>query len=105
MLLREELLVTGSILTLSSPKFDLSVLLMLPLDTDSLVLRADIGLFEPLGVALLGGCFPLRLSLRGSTARVFSGYRAVLGARSLNIPVIWRLELTRHVILFAGGIQ
>ena len=35
---------------------------MLPLSTDCLALRATIVLFEPLGLALLGGCLPLPLS-------------------------------------------
>ena len=80
-----------------SPRFDLSALVMLPLSPDSLALRAAIGLLDPLGLALLGGCLPLPLSLRGSTTRAFSGYRAVLGTRSLYIPVIWCFRI-RHVI-------
>ena len=69
-----------------SPRFDLSVLLMLPLSTDCLALRAAaIGLFEPLGPAFLGGSLPLPLSLRRTTTRAFSAYRAVLGTRSLHI--------------------
>ena len=65
------------------PRFDLSALLMLPLtrSTDYLSLRAAIGLFEPLGLAPLGGYLPLPLSLRRTTTRAFSGYRAVRGTR------------------------
>ena len=62
---------------------------MLPLSPDCHALRAAIGLIDPLGLALLGGCLPLPLSLRGTTTRAFSGYRAVLGTRSLHIPVIY----------------
>ena len=97
LLLREELLVAGSIFAFFSPRLDLSALLMLPLSTDCLALRAAIGLFEPLGLALLGGCLPLPPSLRGSTTRAFSGYRAVLGTRSLDIPVIGCF-IIRHVM-------
>ena len=67
---------------------------MLQLSTDCLALRAAaIGLFEPLGPAILGGCLRLPLSLRQTTTRAttraFSGCRAVpLGTRSLHIPVI-----------------
>ena len=62
---------------------------MLPPSTDCLALRAAaIGLFEPLGPAFLSGCLPLPLSLRRTTTRAFSGYRTVIGARSLHIPVI-----------------
>ena len=61
---------------------------MLPLSPDSLALRAAIGLIDHLGLALLVGCLPLPLSLRRTTARAFSGYRTVLGTRSLHIPVI-----------------
>ena len=69
--------------------FDLSVLLMLPLSTDCLALRAAaIGLLEPLGHPFLGRCLPLPLSLRGTTTRAVSGYCAVLGTRSLHIPVV-----------------
>ena len=72
-----------------SPRFDLSVLLMLLLSTDCLALRAAaIGLFESLGPAFLGGCLPSPLSLRRTTTRAFSGYRAVLGTRSLHIPLV-----------------
>ena len=60
---------------------------MLPLSPDSLALRAAIGLIDPLGLALLGGCLPLPLSLRGATARASSGYCAVLGARSLHMVI------------------
>ena len=75
-------------LSFISPGFDLSALLMLRLSTDCLALRAAIGLFEPLGLALLGVCHPLHLSRRRTATRAFSGYRAVLGTRSLHIPVI-----------------
>ena len=86
----DRLHLTVLIVAFYSPRFDLSVLLMLPLSTDCLALRAAaIGLFEPLGPAFLGGCLPLPLSLRRTTARAFSGYRTVLGTRSLYIiPVI-----------------
>ena len=53
--------------------------------TDSLALRAAIGLLDPLGLALLGGRLPLSLSLRESTTRAFSGWRAVLGTYSLIV--------------------
>ena len=67
-----------------------SALLTLPLHSpDSLALRAANGLFDPLGFASLGGCLPLTVSLRESTTRAFSGYRAVLGARLLDILVIY----------------
>ena len=73
---------------LRSSRFDLSALLMLPVSPDSLALRATIGLSDPLGLALPVRCLPLpRLSLR-RTQRAFSRYRAVLGTRSLHIPVI-----------------
>ena len=88
LLLCEDLLVTGSILPFFSPRLDLSALLMLPLSIDCLALRAAIGLFEPFGLALLGGRLPLPLFLRRTTTRTFSVYRAVLGTRSLHIPVI-----------------
>ena len=61
---------------------------MLPLFPDSHALGAAIDLFDRLSLAMLGGCFPLPLSLRWSTARAFSGCRAVLGTTSLHIPVI-----------------
>ena len=61
---------------------------MLPLSTDCLAWRAAIGLFEPLGLASLGGCHPLPLSRRRTTIRASSGYRVVLGTGSLHIPVI-----------------
>jgi len=58
---------------------------MLPLySPDSFGLRAAIGLFDPLGLALLGGCLPLPLSLRESTTRAFPGYRAALATRSFD---------------------
>ena len=95
--------VTDSILAFFSARFDLSALLMLPLSIDSYALRAAIGLFEPLGRASLGGCLPLPLPLRRSTTRAFSGYRAVLVTRWLDISVIWCF-IIRHVILFAGGL-
>ena len=98
-LLREELIVTGSILVYFSARFDLLALLKLPLSSDYLVARAAIGLFDPLGLASLGGCLPLPFSLRGSTTRAFSGYRAVLGTRSLDIPGIWCFVVL-HVICF-----
>ena len=97
--LRKELIVIDSIVVFSSPTFDLSALLMLPLSPDSLSLRAAIGLFNPLGLALLGGRLPSPLSLRGSTSSAFSGYRAVLFTRPLDIPVIWCCVI-RHVICF-----
>ena len=72
-----------------SPRFDLSVLLMLPFCTDRLALRAAaIGLFEALGPAFLGGCLPLPLCLRRTTTSAFSAYCAVVGTRSLHIPLI-----------------
>ena len=73
----------------SLPRFDLSAVLMLPLSPDPFALRAAIGLIDPLGLALLGGCLPLPLSLRGTTTRPFSGYSAVPGTRSLRIPVTY----------------
>ena len=79
--------VTDSILAFFSPRVDLSALLMLPfLPTPLLCFAAAIGLFDPLGLALLGGILPLPLSLRESTTLTFSGYRAVLGTRLLDIP-------------------
>ena len=84
----------------SSPTFGLSALLMLPLSPDSLGLRAAIGLIDPLGLALLGGCLPLPLFLRGTTTRAFSGHRPVLGTRSLHIPMIYLVFLIRHVFCF-----
>ena len=84
-------------LTFFSPRLDLSALLMLPLFPDCLALRAAIGLIGLLGLALLGGCLPLPLSLRGTTTGAFSGYRAVLGTGSLHIPVIYWCFMTRHV--------
>ena len=72
---------------------------MLPFSPDSLALRAAIGMFDPLGLALLGCCLPLPQPLRASTTPAFSGYRAVLGTRSLDIPVIWWF-ITLHVICF-----
>ena len=72
-----------------SPGVDLSDLLRLSLSTDCLALRAvATGLFEPLGPAFLGGSLPLPLFLRQTTTRAFSAFRAVLGTRSLHIPVI-----------------
>ena len=71
------------------------------LSPDSLALRATIGLIDLFGLALLVGCLPLPLSLRRATP-AFSGYRAVLGTRSLHIPVIllcWCFT-TRHVFRF-----
>ena len=76
-------------LSIFFPRLDLSALLMLPLSPDSLAVWAAIGLFDPLGLALLGGCLPLSLSLRWSTTRASSGYRAVRGTRSLDIPLTW----------------
>ena len=61
---------------------------MLPLFSHCLELWAATGVFERLGLALLRGCIPLLLSLRRTTTHAFSGYRAVLGTRSLHIPVI-----------------
>ena len=63
-------------------------------------LGAAIDLFDPLGLALLGGCLPLPLFLRWSTTRAFSGYRAVFGTRSLDILVIWCCFIFRHVFRF-----
>ena len=70
---------------------------MLPLSPDSLALPAAIDLFDPLGLALLRGCLPLPLSLSEPSTRLFSGYRAVLGTRSLDIPVIWCFLIRRSV--------
>ena len=71
-----------SVVAIVSPRFDLSVLLMLPLFTDCLALRAAaIGLFEPLGPAFLGGS---SLSSPDDYMRL-QGFRAVLGTRSLHI--------------------
>ena len=75
--LREELIVTDSILSFFSPRFHLSSLPMLPLSPNSLALRAAVGLFDTLGLAVLGVCLPLPHFLRGSTSRAFSGYRAL----------------------------
>ena len=88
-----------SILDFFSARFDLPTLLVIPLSPDSRALRAAIGLLAPPDLALLVGCLPLPLSLRGSTTGAFSGYRAVLGTRSLNIPMIWCF-ITRHVMCF-----
>ena len=77
---------------------------MLPLSPDSLVLRATIGWIEPLCLDVLGVCLPLSLSLRRTSTRALSGYRAVLGTRSVHIPVI-NLVLyssTRLLFLTAG---
>ena len=81
-------------LSFFSPMFDISALLMLPLSPDSLALRAVIGLFNPLGFALPSGCLPMPLSLCGSTALAFSGYRAVPGTKSLGFII-------HRVILFS----
>ena len=89
-----------SMFSFFSAGLDLSALLMLMLYPDSLALRVAIGLFDPLGLALLGGCLSLPLSLRGSTTRAFSGYRAVVCTRSLNIPLTWCLTI-QHVICFS----
>ena len=73
---------------------------MIPLySPDSLGLPAAIGLFDSLGLALLGGCLPLPLSLRDSTKRTFSGYRTGLGTISLDIPVIYLVfhKSARHL--------
>ena len=81
---------------------------MLPLSPDSLALRAAIGLIDPRGLALLGGCLPLPLTLRGTTTRAFSGYRVVLGARSLRIPVIYFVfynSARGTSSVFAGGME
>ena len=86
-----------------SPRFDLSDLLKLPLSTDCLALRAAIGLFEPFGLALLGGCLPLPLSLRRTTA--FSGCRAVLGTRSLHIPAIALLVVCNSARLLFSPVE
>ena len=75
-------------------------MLTLPPSTDSLALRPAIGPIDPLGLALLGGCLPLPLSLRGTTTRAFSGYRAVLGTRSLHIPVIYLVFYNSARVLF-----
>ena len=74
----------------------------IPLAPDPLALRATIGLINPLGLALLVGCLPLPLSLRRTTTRAFSGYRAVLCTGPLRIPVIDLLVFyrTRHVFCF-----
>ena len=104
LLLREELLVTGSVL---ASFFFLSEVRSPGLAEATVFYRlftsrAAIGLFEPLGLASLGGCVPLPLSLGGSTTRAFSGYRAVLGTRSLDIPVIWCFIMvvsSRHFFL------
>ena len=57
---------------------------------NSLALRAAIGgLFDSLGLTLLGGCLTLPLPFRESTTwydiRAFSGYCVVLGTQSLVI--------------------
>ena len=88
-------------LDIFSPRFGLSALLTLPLSPDSLDLRAAIGLIDPLGLALLIACLPLPLSLRGTTPRAFSGYRAVLGTRSLHIPVIFLVFYHSACLLFS----
>ena len=91
----------GLILAFFSPRFGLSVLLlMLPLSPESLALRAAIGLIDPLGFAILGGCLRLPLSLRGTTTRAFSGDHAILGSRSLHIPVIYLVSYNSAHLLF-----
>ena len=92
-------------LSFFSLRGSVSALLMLPLSPDSLALRAAIGLIDPLGLALLGSCFPLPLSLRGTTTRAFSGYLAVLGTRSLHIPVISGVLFFGTSSFFAGGME
>ena len=87
-----ELIVTDSILAFFSLQGShVSALLMLPLSSDSLALRAAIDLFDTLGLYFLGGCLPLPLVfLAGRSAtRAFSGCRAVIGTRSLDISVVW----------------
>ena len=74
---------------------------MLPLSPDSLALLAAIGLIDPLGFSSLGGCLPLPLSLRGTTIRAFSGYRAVLGTRSLHITVAYLVFCDSARLLFS----
>ena len=74
---------------------------MLPLSPDSLALRAAIGLIDPLGLAFLGGCLPLPLSLRVTTIRAFLRYLAVLGTRSLHIPAIYLVFYNSARLLFS----
>lgn len=84
------IIVTDWTSSFSSPRFDLSALLMLPLAPDSLSLRAVGVLFDPLDLASLDACLPLPLPVRRSTTRAFSGYRGVLGpSLFLDIPAIW----------------
>ena len=62
---------------------------MLRLVPGLLALRTAIGVIDPLGLALLDSCLPSPLSILGTTTRAFSGYRAVLGTRSLQISAIY----------------
>ena len=101
MLLSEELIVADSILAyfLSEVRSlglaDATAFSRLPCFADRR--RPD----RNLGLPLLVGCFPLLLSPRGTTTRTFSGYRAVLGTRSLHIPVIYLVFHNSARLLFS----